>query len=268
MLVVACMLVGAVGGLSFLISWAGLREIRGWNRISIVIAFATVIGLAVFFDSLAAHLEERLSSRTSCFSRLRLRWIRLGLAGVLVVVAFLDQTGRDAPSPAVAVTQYESDSAFFSTVRRTLGAGAAVFDLPYVAFPEVPPRLGVGPYDEAVGFIFEPSLNWSFGFMRGRAREYPAALELQPVSEWMVSIAAIGFTGIVLDRSGYATADRVALEATIAAATQPPAVSADGRYSFFDLRAYAANVKDRLGPAGTAARAASALALGATKPRG
>ncbi|MGZ4806014.1 MAG: hypothetical protein ACXV5U_06495, partial [Ilumatobacteraceae bacterium] len=40
-LAVVCMLVGAMGGLSFLLSSAGLREIRAWNRISIVIAWLT-----------------------------------------------------------------------------------------------------------------------------------------------------------------------------------------------------------------------------------
>ena len=78
----------------------------------------------------------------------------------------------------------------------------------------------------------------------------------------MTSIAAIGFTGIVVDRYGYHTADAAAQETAIAALAGPAAItSIDGRYALFDIREYAQRTRDRLGPAGTTARAVEALAL-------
>ena len=260
---VACMLVGAIGGLSFLVSSAGLRQIRAWNRISVVIAFSTVVGLAVGFDRVTLSISRRLAGRPT-----RLRLAALGLATGLIVVAFADQGGSDTPPYTAIHAQYNSDAAFFAAVRQRLGAGAAVFNLPYQPFPEVSPRVGTGAYDEALGFIYQPTLNWSFGFMRGREPDYPRALESQAAPEWMTSIAAIGFTGIVLDRHGYSELDRARQEADISALAGPPTTSADGRYAFFDLRAYAETTKARLGPAGTAARAAQALALSTDTPGG
>ena len=77
----------------------------------------------------------------------------------------------------------------------------------------------------------------------------------------MRAVAAIGFTGIVLDRAGYTEAERAALESQIEALAGPPTVSADGRYSFYDLRAFAADVRAELGDEGMKALAEETLAL-------
>jgi phosphoglycerol transferase len=256
---VACMLVGASGGISFLISAVGLREIRAWNRISIVIAWFSVIGVAIAIDWASTWLRHRWASRPR-----RARLAPVPLAILLVVIAFVDQGGRDAPPYQLIHTKFKSDSAFFAAVHDRLGTGAAVFNLPYQPFPEAPPRVQMGEFDQAVGFIFQPTLNWSFGSMRGRHPDYPKVLETQPASEWMTSVAAIGFTGVVVDRAGYTDAERANVELQIEGLAGPSLVSADSRYSFYDLRDFAASVRAELGDAGTKARAAQALALQST----
>ncbi len=253
---VACMLIGASGGFSFLISGGGLREIRAWNRISIVIAWFTVIALAIGMDRGGAWLQRRWAARP----RLA-RTVPVALAVVVCLVAFVDQGGKDAPQYEAAHAQFVSDSEFFSAVHETLGDGAAVFNLPYQPFPEAPTRVGVGEFDEAAGYIFQPTLNWSFGSMRGRHPNYPRALETLPTEEWMTAITAIGFTGIVMDRLGYTDAERPVLEAEIATLAGSAMKSADGRYSFYDLRQFAADVRQRLGDAGVKELAARTLAL-------
>jgi phosphoglycerol transferase len=185
----------------------------------------------------------------------------VAVAALVVLIAFVDQGGKDTPPYDANHASYVSDSAFFAGVHARLSDGAAVFNLPYQPFPEAPPRGQIGEFDEAVGYIFQPTLKWSFGSMRGRVPDYPKVLETQPTEDWMTSIAAIGFTGIVVDRAGYTEAERATLESQIAALAGPPVVSADGRYSFYDLRAFATDVRARLGDAGTKARADEALAL-------
>ncbi|MGZ4672445.1 MAG: hypothetical protein ACXV8K_07275, partial [Ilumatobacteraceae bacterium] len=129
-------------------------------------------------------------------------------------------------------------------------------------FPEEPPRMQMGPYDQSIGYLYEPSLRWSYGFMRGRHPDYPRVLESQPAQQWITSIAAIGFTGIVVDRYGYSPADAAAEEASIALLIgATPINSTDGHYAFFDIRAYAQQIRGGLGPAGTRARADEALGL-------
>jgi hypothetical protein len=154
-------------------------------------------------------------------------------------------------------------------VRARLGDGASVFNLPHLPFPESGTRYQMGSYDQAVGYVYEPTLNWSFGFMHGREPEYPLALQNQPVEEWLTSIAAIGFTGIVIDRRGYVPDERAVRERELATILGPAVAESGGsehRYVFFDVRTFAADVVKRLGPDGVKARAAKALALDAAVP--
>jgi phosphoglycerol transferase len=255
------MLFGASGGFSFLMAALGLRDIRAWNRISIVIAWLAVIGLVMAMDRGGAWLQRWWSTRPRLGAR-----VPAALAALVIVVAYIDQGGKDTPPYSATHVQYASDSTFFAAVHDRLGDGASVFNIPYLAFPEVPPRLLMGAYDEAAGYIFQPTLNWSFGFMRGRSPDYPKVLETQPVPDWMTSIAAVGFTGIVVDGAGYTAEERAAQEAQISELAGAPLMSADGRYSFFDLRSFAADVRAQLGEAGVEARAAETLALQSQEP--
>lgn len=259
LLAIVCMLVGASGGISFLISAVGLREIRAWNRISIVISWLTVVAIAMAVDRGGRWLRRRWAARPRWD-----RWAPATVAVLVIFVAYVDQGGRDAPDYAAIHAKYTSDSAFFATVHDRLGGGAAVFNLPYQPFPEAPPRVELGEFDEAVGYIYQPSLKWSFGAMRGRVPDYQAELEQQPAQQWMTEIAAIGFTGVVVDRAGYVEADRATIESQIADLAGAPVVSADGRYSFYDLRAFATQARSGLGPAGTKALADATLALRTT----
>jgi phosphoglycerol transferase len=246
------MIVGAMGGLSFLLSSAGLRDIRAWNRISIVIAWLAVVVVAVGVDAVGSRLAGRRHARSAL----------LLVAVGLFAIGYLDQGGRDAPDYRVVHAQYISDTTFFGAVKQEIGAGAAIYNIPFEPFPEEPPRVAMGAYDQAIGYIYEPSLRWSYGFMRGRHPDYPRVLETQPADQWLPSISAIGFAGIVVDRNGYRTADATAQETAIAALVGPATItSADGQYAFFDIRVYAQRTRDRLGPAGTTARAVEALAL-------
>ena len=259
LLAIACMFVGASGGISFVLSSLGLREIRAWNRISIVIAWLAVIGLVMAIDRGGSWLRRRWASRPPLA-----RWAPTLLAGLVAIVAFADQGGKDTPPYAAIHAKYASDSAFFAGVHDRLGGGAAVFNLPYQPFPEAPPRGQVGEFDEAVGYLYQPTLFWSFGSMRGREPDYAKVLETQPTVQWLTAVAAIGFTGIVVDRVGYSAADLALEESGIAEMAGPATVSADGRYSFFDLSAFATNVRTRLGDAGTKALADATLALRST----
>ncbi|MGZ7085004.1 MAG: hypothetical protein ACXVIH_01655 [Ilumatobacteraceae bacterium] len=254
-LAVVCMLVGAMGGLSFLLSSAGLREIRAWNRISIVIAWLTVIVVAMGVDAIGSHLSGRGSDRSR-------RLAPVAVVVAVLAVGYFDQAGRDAPDYQAVHAQFVSDTSFFHAVKDKLGPGGAVYNLPFEPFPEEPPRMQMGPYDQSIGYLYEPSLRWSYGFMRGRHPDYPRVLESQPAQQWITSIAAIGFTGIVVDRYGYSPADAAAEEASIALLIgATPINSTDGHYAFFDIRAYAQQIRGGLGPAGTRARADEALGL-------
>lgn len=258
-LAVISMLVGAISSYSLLLSAVGLREIRAWNRITVVIAFCALAAVAVVADRLVVWLEARRPSSA--------RFAAAGIAVVLLAVGLFDQTSpADRPDYEGIHRRFTSDETFFRTVADRLPAGTPVFELPHVPFPEVGPVHRTAAYDQARGFLFEPQLAWSFGFIRGRHPEYPLAFEGRPAQDWLTDLVAVGFRGLVIDRHGYADG-AVALQEEVAAVLDQPIVeSRDGRYGFFDLSAYARDVRRALGRDELAVRAEETLARGPLGP--
>jgi phosphoglycerol transferase len=147
-------IVAAVSGFSLLISALGVRYIRSYNRISVFIAFFALVAVAFALDWIVARLP---------------RWQgRAVVAGVVCVavlaVGVADQTSSaDVPDYKALERAWDSDDVFMHGIQRDLGSGAAVFQLPYVFFPEAGSIVGTGPYDQVRGWLHADSLRWSWG---------------------------------------------------------------------------------------------------------
>jgi hypothetical protein len=208
------------------------------------------------------------TSRTAARSPLGRRAVPVMVAVGLLGFGYLDQTGRsDLPQYAAIHQQAGSNGGFFASVASTVGPGGAVFTWPYVGFPEVPDRGGTGAYDQAMGYVYQPDLKWSFGFARGRHPDYPLAFESQPASQWLTSVVAIGFGALVVDRAaltGKGAIPDVEPEVQRVLA-KPSMVSADGRYALYDLASFTAKIRAEKSAEELAAIAAKALAEPATE---
>jgi phosphoglycerol transferase len=224
-LTLCCLLTAAAGGFSYLLSSVGARDIRAWNRMSIVIAALACVAVALVASEVLDRLER--SGRR--------RWGAVALA-LLLVVGLLDQTSpADSREREAHEMAWDVERAFFRDVAAELPAASPVFQLPVQQFPEEPAILGTDSYSEALAYVHAPELRWSFGAMKGRVPGPVPGFDLRPGTEMADALAAQGYRAVVVDRAGYA--DRGAdLEARLAAATAPPSVvSADGRYSLFLL---------------------------------
>jgi phosphoglycerol transferase len=239
-------LFGVTGGLSWLIGLSGFTEIRSWNRISVFIALYALLAVGIALDRFVRWLPA-------------FRWKRqvaaLG-AILLVVLGVLDQTS-DAITPDARKNQQQwgSDAAFVSQIEHTVGPHAAVFQLPYLPYPEAQldlPPYGMQDYDPFRGYLHSDTLRWSYGAMRGRPGDWARQVVKLPTAQMLDAVTAVGFRGLWLDRAGY-SARGADIEAEVAALTgQQPVQSSDGRFWFFDLRDYAQSARARLGDAGVA----------------
>ncbi len=232
LLALACVLAGTVSGFSVIISAAGMSYIRAWNRISVVIGFLALTAVALVVETALSRWVDR-------------RWLAPVLAVALVGVGFIDQTSPfDVPAYAAVHTLAQSNTQFFQTVADTVGPGGAVFTWPHVAFPEVPDKGGTGAYDDALGYVYQPDLKWSFGFARGRHPEYPDAFDQMPTAQWLTDTVAIGFRALVVDRASLTGKGSVPdVEPDVRAVVGDPIrISADGRYALYNLNAFAERV--------------------------
>ena len=249
-LALACFLVGTVGGIGALIAFELSPQVRAWNRISLFIAFAALLAVALALTALG----ERLRARG------RPAWVAGAIVAAVGVLGILDQTSpRDAPGYQVHIPAWRADAAFVQGMEDRLPDGTRVLQLPYVPFPESGPVNGMLDYDLLKGYLHSERLRWSYGATRGRPEDWlDDARDLEPGALAAAATTA-GFGAIYVDRAGYAD-NGAAVVAALTKVTRggPAGVSADGRLQFYDLRRVAARVESR---ASGAARAAISTAL-------
>ena len=227
----AAFMLGTLGGVSALIGYLITSQIRGWDRISIMIAFFAIAAVGLGLDALRRRLRRGY-------------WVVAAL-GLVLVLGIYDQSSKSVIPPYAANgASSGSDGLFVKAIQRIMPDNAEIFELPYVAYPESPPMGAMLDYDLARGFIHTTDgLTWSYGAMKGRPQDWAAQAQNLPIAALVPGVAAAGFSGIYIDRYGYA--DRAkALTAQIQSLTGvTPIVSRDQRLEFFDLRPYAARLR-------------------------
>jgi phosphoglycerol transferase len=257
LLTIVAVVVATVSGIALIISALGVRYIRSYNRISVFIAFFALIAVAFALDWVVARVP---------------RWHGRAVVAAAICVAVLavgvfDQTSSaDVPDYKALERAWNSDDGFMHGIERDLGKGAAVFEMPYVFFPEAGTIVGTGPYDQVRGWLHADSLRWSWGSVRGRDGDWQGALVRLPAPAALDALTAVGFTGLMIDRAGYEDhSARIEAEYTNTLGQQPR-VSPDGRLLFYDLRAWARDLHARLSAAQIDALRRTTLAARAPPP--
>jgi hypothetical protein len=157
---------------------------------------------------------------------------------------------------------------FMHRIEKQLGSGASVFQLPYVIFPEAGQIVGTGPYDQVRGWLHADRLRWSWGAVRGRESDWQAAVVRLEPQDTLDALAAVGFSGVMLDRAGFDDRGALVEYAYTRALHQEPQTSPNHRLSFFDLRPRARELRQRLGKKGVERLRKKTLAARPPKPAG
>lgn len=239
-LVLVAFLFSTVGGISTVISFL-TSSLRGWNRMSIVIALLSLAIVGLLLDLALRHLASRFSWKTG---------LRRGVAVVACVavigVAFVDQTPGDAAANYSRDAQrFADDNAYFGSIEDSLPAQAMVLMLPYIPFPENSAPNGALASDQLIPYLHTSELRWSNGGIKGRpAADWPGQLSNYPENDVALLGAAAGASGVLVERA--ALADHGAsLETALTNATgTQPLVSPTGEYAFYDIRDVAGDSPD------------------------
>lgn len=226
LIVVVLFLFGTIGGLGSLFSITVSSSIRGWNRISVFLGFGALAGLMLLLQN---WLSVRLQGR-------RLALGSAALCAALAGIGMWDQSGAVCTACRVLMEQeVKQNQNFVAAIEAALPKGAAVYQLPYMAFPEVPQLHQMSVYDHMRGYLHSKDLHWSYGGMKGRAGDrFFRNLAEQPMEQQLATIAKLGFTGIYLNRNGYADNGAAAVASLTALTGAAPALTrADGQVVFF-----------------------------------
>ncbi|MGI8430134.1 MAG: hypothetical protein ACR2OB_12740 [Solirubrobacteraceae bacterium] len=239
--VAIALVVGSVGGLSTLFERIVTPDIRAWNRISVLIAFLSLLAVALLLDSLLGRLRA-------------LRWGTVisttTLVGVLAFGVYDQSSDSSIPAYSVLAREYRSDGVFVQQIEARLPRGASVFQLPYVPFPEGYPATPRGDqvatyatkYEPLRGYLHSSALGWSYGAIKGRAADWSAQLAGQPLSFVVASVLAVGFDGIWVDPAGFEAGKAQQVRSALDSLLGAPLVSPDRDLWFYDLRSYGARL--------------------------
>lgn len=213
----------SIGGLSSLFAMFVSAKIRAWNRASIFIGFFSVSAVMLFAQPLLSRYK---SAVVAVF------------VGLVCAFATWDQ---GAP-PLYGDRQtwhavYESDKEFTGKIEGMMPRGSAIYQLPYMPYPEGGPVNQLISYDPAAGYLNSKELRWSFGAMKGRdAGDFFKKLSTEPIEQQIQKVKEMGFSGIWIDRRGYAD-HGASIESQLEGilGEQPSLVSPNGNQSFFLL---------------------------------
>jgi phosphoglycerol transferase len=236
-------LLAVIGGLSTILSLLGLTSLRAYNRISIFIAFFSLVALGALFESWFAHRRPTRPRRTR-------RFTAVSVVVCLAVVAFaaFDQTPRQPLFQGQTRDQVKarlsSDRAFARTIERRLGHRAMVFELPLMEYPEAKVSFGAREIAYQTDELVKPSLftnglRWSWGAMKGRPEDLTPSFVGRPLESLLPDLAALRFDGVYIDRRGFGDhGNQIEARVSSILDDQRPMLSHNGDLSFFDLRAY------------------------------
>jgi phosphoglycerol transferase len=234
----ASFMIGTVGGVSALIAFEISPQVRAWNRLSLVIAFAALLTVALLLTALG----ERLRARG------RPAWLATAAAVLVGAIGLFDQTSPvDAPDYGANAAAWKVDDDFVKAIEQRLPDGAKIVQLPYMRYPENGQLNGIADYGMFKGYFHSTHLKWSYGAIHGRPADWLGPHEALSPEQVATAAAAAGFGGLYLDRYGYsgpaAGTASTALENLAGAGTT--IISADQRLEFFDLRPVASRLAAR-----------------------
>jgi hypothetical protein len=182
-------LYGSVGGINSLLGTLGFQMFRSTTRYSIFILCLVLM-----------YAVRRLS-----LIEFRKAWWAYGLAALAVLLAWWDQTPPRVTDQDLADIdgQVASDRHFTEGMEQQLPAGAMVFQIPIMDFPESPAP-GVGSYDNLRPYLYSRDLRFSFGSDKGRpVGDWQHRFAGLPLAEVVSQLEDAGFAAIYVNRNAF-----------------------------------------------------------------
>ena len=183
---------GVAGGINTWLGAAGFELFRASTRIGI---FALI--WVLFFAG-------RWLTRQSC--RLP-RLVSVIGAALISLAACWEETPPlgDPEVDARNLSRWHLYENATDRLERELPAGAAVFQLPAVPFPEAGPTRGMPDYEHALPFLASRTLRFSYGHLRtAPAMQWAHYISRLTTMEMVTALEQAGFSALWLDQRAYA----------------------------------------------------------------
>jgi phosphoglycerol transferase len=220
-LTTSLVLIATIGGFSALFAQFVSDLIRAWNRVSIYIAFFSIAAIAYALDFLRKWSADAA----------------ITLSVALMALGIWDQSPPANRTYLQQVQQsYLADKTYLAQIESITAPNAAIYQLPYMRFPESGPLEKLTDYDLAKPYLHSKNLRWSFGTIAGREGDaFFHALSLESVEVQFEVIRHLGFAGLYLNRGGFADNGALIEEKIRKLTPAQPLLDGKGQIAFYAI---------------------------------
>jgi hypothetical protein len=216
----------AARSLNFLFALYVTPAIRSWDRLLpylLLLLPLAAISLARQLDLLTGRRAQLLAA----------------VAIVLVTVPDGVTPYATAINRALAKTHAATSAAeqYATAVNAATPGRCGVLQLPYVAFPESPPKHHLADYEHFLVALGNPLKQWSYGGVKYTIQSaWADALRDDLTESTLPALAEVGFCGVHLDTRGYSAKKAPLIEARLTGLLGAPvARGLGGRWQFYRL---------------------------------
>lgn len=231
---IGLILFATVGGLGTLFSYFATPQFRCLNRLSIFIAFMSIV---TFFILLEILKNQYFSSKRKGFFYL--------LCLFILLIGIYDLTSEsNSPPYFYSTLEYNADEKFINEIEANLEPGDVIFQLPYVKFPTGPYPNNMTYFDDLKPYLHSKSLIWSAGGLVNRyGDQYRKMVSSREQSDMLDILVLSNVSGLFIDTNGYSnkTETELFIKNYSDLLNEKPLVSDNGRYVFFNLKKYHVN---------------------------
>lgn len=220
-------LFGTLGGFGTCFFVFVSQTIRGYNRISVYIAFFCIAAVCIMVNEISARMagKGRRTVLAAGFS-------------LFVLLGIWEQNPRIPIPYGENYDKWNNDKAFVAQIEASSETGTMIYQLPYIQYPEGGVLNDMADSELFVGYIHSDSLKWSFGIVKETEENaWNMAVAALPAGPQVEELRSKGFGGIYINRKGYKDGEWQLLEQNLSAyLDQEPLVSENGTLSYFSLR--------------------------------
>lgn len=219
-------LLATIGGFGTIFAIVITPMLRCYNRISVFIAFISLLGIFSFLNSI--NKSKKINRIIIC------------LVIIITGLSLRMQFNRQHPNYINIQAEYNSDSCFIKKIEKEMPLGAMIYQLPYHKFPETGPVNRMADYHEMIGFLFSKKLQWSYGSIKGRETDkWAENLAKQPLEIKIQCLSVVGFDGIYVDRRAYTSQENEYIDKALQRLLMTkPLISENKNLSFYSMKDY------------------------------
>ena len=231
---IATLLLSSIGGFSYLISAFLFSSVRAYNRISVFIAFFSVLAICIVASMLVENSNKTVYKK-----------IIIVCIGIIGFVSIIFNGATISCLTTKNIYAYAKNNQyiynFIKEIEGQVSENAMIYEMPYYKFPESPPQNGMTDYTLSIPYIYSNNnLRWSYGCYKGTYGDiWQRAVAQLPMKDRIMRLSDAGFEGIYIDSAAYLSSElQDVLQQLNDILGTKPIVSSDNRMYFYSMKKY------------------------------